>query len=912
MYGGNAARARSPLVGRESVLGELEEVYQRVRDDASASFLLLWGEAGVGKTRLLDEFATRAAAEGARVALGTCIEGLCPPFAPLREVFSGLGLPSPFESGEELSPSGTASEAKRYRAFLAAAAALASMPVPNLVLLDDLHWADFATLEFLAFFARKLKNAPVLAIATVRSDDLERDHARLDALNGLLRNGARRVNVDPLGRDDMHRLVSLLWPSESPQRSRQVERICALAEGKPYFAEELVSSAVALYETPAFDALPLSIRAGILARFERLSSDDRAILLQASVIGQTFVPALLAQLAKRDGDCVLATLAAARELQLVREIEGSELFAFRHALTREILYRELLQGQRQTTHRELAAILERADRPINAGRIAFHWSAAGERARATLAYELAGDRAAERNAHRDAQDAYGHAVRLREPGADVAALYEKYSRALSIGGSLAEACVYLERSVDAYEARGDASKAALLAARLARRYSEYARPHEASRAIARSLQLCDGRGAVAFDAHVTLAHFAALQGRLGDADAELLRAELLPGRPPPSQRRDFHMVRALVRATTARLGPAFEDYERAVAIAREAGDPEQLTWALSNYASRALASGYTERALAAYRESLQLLPIDEFGKVGMLANQGMASACLMSGDVDAARAAHERGRQTISAMVLTQTAQTAMEIRLAYLADEELPLDRGAIDDAVAVAFESGETQNIGLLSGTLGAYLDSTARTSEAQALRTRAIAAISSADLSLLLIDQLAAGKNRAEGDKARALLAAAARDEAHSAARAHLALFDARVARRLRQAALAKSLASRAAEQFEAVGWPWERAAALEVAGLHAQAREIYLRHRYHRQLRELDSARRRVRHRAAGDRLTPREMEVAQLAAGGLSNREIAARLFIGERTVETHIAAIFDRFDLTSRRQFAQLVAAQPR
>ncbi|MFY9631478.1 MAG: hypothetical protein WAJ94_07710 [Candidatus Cybelea sp.] len=83
----------------------------------------------LGKTRLLDEFAVRAAAEGARVALGTCIEGLCPPFAPLREIFSGLDLPSPFENGDEPSPSGAASEAQRYRVFLAAAAALASMEV---------------------------------------------------------------------------------------------------------------------------------------------------------------------------------------------------------------------------------------------------------------------------------------------------------------------------------------------------------------------------------------------------------------------------------------------------------------------------------------------------------------------------------------------------------------------------------------------------------------------------------------------------------------------------------------------------------------------------------------------------------------------------------------------------------------
>ncbi|MFY9860095.1 MAG: hypothetical protein WAK80_05995 [Candidatus Cybelea sp.] len=301
----------------------------------------------------------RAAAEGARVALGTCVEGLCPPFAPLREIFSGLDLPSPFENGDEPSPSG-GSRGTAISRFSCRRRSACLDGGPNLVLLDDLHWADFATLEFLAFFARK-QNAAVLAIGTVRSDDLERDHAQLDAVNRLVRNGARRVDVDPLGRDDMHRLVSFLWPVESPQPSDQVERVCALAEGKPYFAEELVSSALALSATPAFDALPLSIRAGILARFERISGDERDILLQASVIGQTFVPALLAQLAKRDEGCVLAALAAAREL----------------------LYRELLQAQRQTTHRELAAILERADRPADAGQVAFHWKAAGERARSS-------------------------------------------------------------------------------------------------------------------------------------------------------------------------------------------------------------------------------------------------------------------------------------------------------------------------------------------------------------------------------------------------------------------------------------------------------------------------------------------------------------------------------------------------
>ncbi|HEX4014429.1 MAG TPA: AAA family ATPase [Candidatus Cybelea sp.] len=910
VYGGSATQARSPLVGRDAVLADLKRTYHRARDERLPSFLLLWGEAGVGKTRLLDEFAQIIKAGEAEVGAATCLEGLCPPFAPLQEAFSGLGLAPHF--GGEASPGTPDGEARRYRVFTAAAGVLAATALPRVLFIDDLHWADFATLELLAFLARRLQQTPVLVIATVRSDDLERDHARFGALNRLLRNGARKVGVDPLRPEEMNRLVSCLWPADDPRRLQEIERICTLAEGKPYFAEELISSAVTLRETPAVDPLPLSIRAGILARCERLPPGDRDILLQAAVVGLTFAPELLGRLVRKDRGEVLRALSSARDLQLVCEIEGSDLFAFRHALTREILYRELLGASRQLIHRDLASLLERERRPQDAGLIAFHWSAAGERTRAAVAYERAGDRAAARNAHRDAQDAYGQAVGLREDDAvGHALLDEKYSRTLSINGDLGQACFYLERSIDAYEARGDATKAASLATRLGRRYFEHARSDDAAVAVGRALRLCGGAGAVAYDAHVTLAHFAALQGRRAEAEEQLGRAERLLGAPPPPQRRDFHMVRAYLRATTARLRDAFDDYERAIAIAREIDDREQLTWALSNYASRALATGYAQQALAAYRESAELLPIDEFGKIGVLASNGVASAALAGGDFAAARSAHERARQTTSAMAMTQTAGIAMEIRLAYLADEVLPLDDAAIDEALAVAFKSGETQNIGLLSGTLAAYFDSTARPAEADALRSRAIAAIASADLSLLLIDQLAAAGTSAQCEKARALLSAAAGDDANRAAGAHLALFDARVARRQRRFSLAKTLATRAAVAFEEIGWPWERAASLEVAGRLADAREIYERHGYRRQLRELNSARRRTRHRAAGDRLTARELEVAQLAAAGMSNREIAARLFIGERTVETHISAMFDRFDLTSRRQLGSLVAAQP-
>ncbi len=181
---------------------------------------------------------------------------------------------------------------------------------------------------------------------------------------------------------------------------------------------------------------------------------------------------------------------------------------------------------------------------------------------------------------------------------------------------------------------------------------------------------------------------------------------------------------------------------------------------------------------------------------------------------------------------------------------------------------------------------------------------------DFSFWLLDQLAGSADARERERARELLAEAAGDSANRAARAYLTLFDARLASG-RRAVGAKVLAGEAAAQFEQNGWPWERAQALELEGRYADAEELYRRHGFLRSARDLARARQRARHRAGRHQLTARELEVARLAAQGKSNRAIAAELFIGERTVETHIAAIFDRFDLTARRQLAALVADSP-
>ena len=130
--------------------------------------------------------------------------------------------------------------------------------------LDDLQWADFASLEFLAFLARRLSNARVLVLASVRSDNLERDHVRLEAVEKLRRDGAATVTVDPLPDDEMRRLVVNLWPRNVAADAAAIGRVCALAEGKPYFAEELVHSVVLEESGLIVDSAPLSIRAGVV------------------------------------------------------------------------------------------------------------------------------------------------------------------------------------------------------------------------------------------------------------------------------------------------------------------------------------------------------------------------------------------------------------------------------------------------------------------------------------------------------------------------------------------------------------------------------------------------------------------------------------------------------------------------
>ncbi len=905
VYGGTTDRFRSPLVGRESELNDLQRSYQRARDDGAGALVLLWGEAGVGKTRLLEESTVFARSAGARVGGASCFESLCPPFAPIREVFAELALPDPFGL-ESFASVAQPTQSARYRAFSDAADALTTVATPLVIALDDLQWADFASLEFLGFLIPRLARARMLVLGAIRSDHLERDHGRLEVFADLKRRGALTLRVDPLGSSAIRTIVTEGWPRGRAFDEGTLERVCALAEGKPYFAEELVDALTAQNETASGFA-PLSIRAGILARFERLTAEARRILLYSSVIGRNFDTSLLEAVSGSTNAAVREALATARELQLVREARDHVgRFAFRHAITREILYHELLAVQACAIHRDVAERLATTS-GADPSDLAYHWNAAGDSKRASDAYERAGDAGLYRNAHRDAEVAYRGAVETRNAAdSTYAPLCEKFSRALSANAQIEEACDFAERAVNAYDANGETERAAALAIRLARRTYETGRPQSATTIAQRALRLSGGSGPIAYDAYVTLAHFEALQSRNDAAVTYLASAESVPGEHSAVDRRNSFMVRALVAATSGRLMEAFEHYEAAASIARSLHDREQLAWTLNNYASRAMATGWMERARRAHDEAALCVSGEEFAKVRASTIQGIAFSELLAGDLAGVQARQREEAQLPPGIAMTRSARVALGIRLAYYAGDDAGAGALATTEVLADAFDSGETQRIGLLAGRAAASYDAAGRRDEAKALRSRALATLRTVDFSFWLLDQLVASDVPGERERARELLAEAAADSGNVAARAYLTLFDARIAR-ARRSPEAKSLANDAAEKFERIGWPWEHAQALEVADRNAEALEIYRRTGFLRQARALEQRRRRARHRAGKHQLTPRELEVAHLAAEGKSNRAIAEALFIGERTVETHIAAIFDRFELTSRRELSTLL-----
>lgn len=422
------------FIGRGS---ELERLYAALTQSLAgeARFLLITGEAGIGKSRLVEETAQHARQSGHEVLIGGCInvtEGAAP-LAPFVEAFRtlakvlsvtelekvvgpareaiGLILPE-IEVGQRDNASAVTTGSGQARLFehLLGVLLRLSRRSPVLVVTEDIHWADRSTLDLIRFLERNLRDAEVVLVATYRSDEPVRD----PRLRGLLAELERSGRVEHLKLERFNRaqladqLQGILgWPA----RTELVDRIYGLSDGNAFHAEELMAA-----ESEG-RALPNTLEEVLLARIDEVSKAGRALLRIASVTGAHTTEHVLLALADTDDQSLSDALHELLERShLVRGERNTDVIAFRHALLQEAVYRQLLPNERLRLHERCARFLEGELRGVGdvglLTEISRHWSEAGDADRALHASLRAAVAADHAHAPSAAAIQYERALRL--------------------------------------------------------------------------------------------------------------------------------------------------------------------------------------------------------------------------------------------------------------------------------------------------------------------------------------------------------------------------------------------------------------------------------------------------------------------------------------------------------------------
>src|SRR5450755_1458288 len=408
------------FIGRQRELRFLVD-QRRELAKAHGSVVFVGGEAGIGKSRLIREFIGGTQAARGRVAIAQCRPFGSRPYGPILELLETF---APESAGIVPADSQHNQHEALVDAFVRASGKHALIGV-----VEDFHWADLGTAAVLSLLSEAVANRRILLVVTYRSDELHSDHPLFIPLGLLLRNQTmRQLDLAALSTRETAELIDAALDGQAANITRQTRRdIARVGEGNPFFTEELLKGTVDRdFAGRLGGSLPTTVRAAILQRIEPLDARDRPILTQAAVIGRRFEGDLLAQTLDATFDSLLPTLQRARRCQLVEETDAPRAFRFRHALTREAVYDDLLAAQRRPLHERIALALEAAGDEKAIDDLAYHWWASGDRSKALHYGERAGDIALALYEHAGAIAAYERTLALLDPaGRDAARVNEK-------------------------------------------------------------------------------------------------------------------------------------------------------------------------------------------------------------------------------------------------------------------------------------------------------------------------------------------------------------------------------------------------------------------------------------------------------------------------------------------------------
>jgi len=414
------------LVGREREL----DILGRTLDAALAgrgSLMLIGGEAGIGKTALATALCREAAPQGALVLTGRCYDLTeTPPYGPWVDLFERYrpddALPPPplaFAARGLVGPvpSQTALFRQAQDFFVALAAAR-----PVVLLLDDLHWADPASLDLLRALARSLPTLPLLLLVTYRADELSPTHPLTRLLLAILREApVERLDLRPLRADDTATLVTGRYCLPDADTTRLAAYTHQRAEGNPLFLGELLRTLEeegALQRTTAGWTLgflatarvPPLLRQIIEGRAARLEGESQRLLAIAAVLGQAVPLDIWARVASVPERVLLGVMAQATIARLAEATEDGRGVRFVHALIREALYEGLSPPARRLLHRAAGEMLAAGHAP-DPDAVASHFQRAGD-ARATEWLVQAGDRAQRAHAWSTAAERFRAALSI--------------------------------------------------------------------------------------------------------------------------------------------------------------------------------------------------------------------------------------------------------------------------------------------------------------------------------------------------------------------------------------------------------------------------------------------------------------------------------------------------------------------
>jgi DNA-binding CsgD family transcriptional regulator len=764
----------SHFVGRQSQLAELELAYREARE-GKPRLLLIAGDSGVGKTRLL--FEARSALDGAQVLFGQCVEQgeLELPYAPLlgalrplvraqdpvlAELSAGsrahlttllpsLGPPAPGDGA------GADGQMRLFESLLELLHLL-SRRQPLALILEDMHWADRSTRAFSAFLARSLIGERVLVLLSYRSDELHRKHPLRPLLAELTRlDSARLIELAPFDRDELaEALADILGQSPADDL---IDRLLMRTDGNALYVEELLAAAL-----DGRGATPQSLRDAFMLRIERMSA-DAGLAAGAVAVGRSLDEARISRLTGIEAAALRDALReAVAEHVLVAGDEGR--FSFRHALLREVVYDDLLPGERNAMHlalaRELEASGELACAEDEAGRVAViatHYAAAGDQSAALRATIRAAREARRVHAYGEMADLYerAHGLWARVPdaaavaGIDEVELLEAAAGASALNGDMRHSEMLAEHGLKLLDPEQDPVRYARLLVRRGRSRWRLNQAQAGSEDLERALALLpDEPSAERARLLSWIARTRTLRGHYRESIREGERArEVAEAAGLPVVVGEVLNTLGMARIALGEVEAGEALLREAISLAREQDDLDDLGTAYSNLAEFLNLAGRTRDALGVISEGLEEVKT-RTGQAFSWMTMTLSALAFESGDWDTARASVGPPLGSLVGVALMFRLLRDAELALGE-GDEELARQR--LQEAEPLVRVTGEAQWHGLYGSLAGELARRGGELEQAQAAVARALDELEVCTDDVMRIARVTAVGTAVEADRA-----------------------------------------------------------------------------------------------------------------------------------------------------------------